>query len=445
MKELRLEHFRCYTDQTINFKPGINLLIGDNSSGKTSILSACRYVMSAFFSGYSDENTRWINPKDFDFSEQIIDGKTISGQPIKIFFSVSLENFFPDFIVSSHNTVPRDSIFVLQKNSMKNSRSLISGFKVYRDMSKALYQYNLTHVKDPLPLPLFTSFSTNDIHSNRKIDQKKFLKYYPKTSFGYYECLDGDGFFPYWIQRLLILQEGQKNLIEIEIVRDSIIRLLGTEGCNIILDMKVYPIQKKVYYILIDGREIEASLLSDGYKRLVNIVTDIAFRCAILNSHIYGSHAAQETKGVVLIDEIDLHLHPTLQANILSSLRHAFPLLQLIVSSHAPMVMSSVENISGNVIYQLKYSTQSDYSIMPVQTYGMDLSTISKVIFNQAPRNFKVEEDLERLFNLIDQEQVHEATDLLKEMQEKYGMTIPELSQAEAMLNCVNPDDDEGN
>ena len=84
MKQIRLEHFRCYTDLNINFKSGINLLIGDNASGKTTVLKACQYVLSSFFAGYSDENTRWISPGDDDFTVQIVNGNIQPGQPVKI-------------------------------------------------------------------------------------------------------------------------------------------------------------------------------------------------------------------------------------------------------------------------------------------------------------------------------------------------------------------------
>ena len=67
MNEINLQNFRCYSDLTITFKSGINLLIGDNATGKTSVLLACKYVLSAFFSGFSDENTKWISPHNDDF------------------------------------------------------------------------------------------------------------------------------------------------------------------------------------------------------------------------------------------------------------------------------------------------------------------------------------------------------------------------------------------
>ena len=59
MKSIKIENFRCFEHLEIEFKDRINLLIGDNAAGKTSLLKACKYALSAWFSGFSDENTRW--------------------------------------------------------------------------------------------------------------------------------------------------------------------------------------------------------------------------------------------------------------------------------------------------------------------------------------------------------------------------------------------------
>ena len=75
--------------------------------------------------------------------------------------------------------------------------------------------------------------------------------------------------------------------------------------------MHVRPLQKQAYYQYTDGREFPSDLLSDGYMHLVNIVTDLAFRCAILNTAVYSDNVLSKTKGSVIIDEIDMHLHPS--------------------------------------------------------------------------------------------------------------------------------------
>lgn len=452
MKEIRLENFRCYTNQIIRFKPGVNLLIGDNASGKTSMLKACKYVLSTFFSGFSDENTRWINPDIDDFSIRINDGTIAPELPVKIEFLCNYSQYSP-ILYNGKIYYPgkNQEIYTIRKNSKKNSRALISGFINYRDYARLL-QETYTDVDEGktirvYPLPLFACFSTEDIHATRKIDANKFLQYAQKASFGYYECLSGNGFFSYWQKRLLVLQEGQKNLQEIEIVRDSIIKALGSDGCNIIIDMQVRPIQGKVYYIFTDGREVEADLLSDGYKRLINIVTDIAFRCALLNREIYGLNSSAETRGTVLIDEVDLHLHPTLQATVLKGLRNAFPKIQFIVTTHAPMVMTGVESNHENAVYKMDYSIDEGYKIEETETFGMDVSTITNAILGQTPRDKNVDKELELLFSSIDEEHYEEAQSKLLEMKEKFGDNLPELSKAEAILGFMTDEyeDEEDN
>ena len=436
MNEIRLQNFRCYSDLTIAFKSGINLLIGDNATGKTSVLLACKYVLSAFFGGFSDDNTKWISPGNDDFRIRNSEGILLPELPIHILFQISDMIEYPDFF-HQKNLFDSPVFYTLTKNSKKNSRALTTGIREYKNYAAWLMAGCFTESGQLMALPLFAAFSTEDIHASRKIDASRFKIYNHKSSFGYYECLEGNGFFPYWIQRLLVLQEGRENHPEINIVRTAIRKALGTEGCNIINDMRIRPNQKKVYYILSDGRETEADLLSDGYRRLVNIVTDLAFRCALLNRGIYGENACALTRGTVLIDEADLHLHPSLQAVVLKGLRLAFPRLQFIVSSHAPMLMSGVESNEENIVYKLDYSPAEGYGVIPVNTYGMDLSTLTDVILGQVPRAVDVDRKLSQLFNLIDEGKYQEAVRLLQQMRERYGENLPELAQAEAMLNCV--------
>lgn len=120
MKQIRLEHFRCYTDLNINFKSGINLLIGDNASGKTTVLKACQYVLSSFFAGYSDENTRWISPGDDDFTVQIVNGNIQPGQPVKIYF-VPDSSQYAAVAMADGLFIPgeKKEEYIIQKNSKK--------------------------------------------------------------------------------------------------------------------------------------------------------------------------------------------------------------------------------------------------------------------------------------------------------------------------------------
>lgn len=73
MHTLHLREFRGFDNFEIEFKPGVNLLVGDNASGKTTVLKATKYALSSFFSGFSDDNTSWQAPGNEDFRRHISD------------------------------------------------------------------------------------------------------------------------------------------------------------------------------------------------------------------------------------------------------------------------------------------------------------------------------------------------------------------------------------
>lgn len=91
------------------------------------------------------------------------------------------------------------------------------------------------------------------------------------------------------------------------------------------------------------------SRLSDGVRNTVALVADVARRCVRLNPQ-FGEEAARRTPGVLLVDEVDMHLHPGWQQQFVGLLQDAFPLLQLIVTTHSPQVLSTVDHESIRVI-----------------------------------------------------------------------------------------------
>ena len=83
-------------------------------------------------------------------------------------------------------------------------------------------------------------------------------------------------------------------------------------------------------------------MLSDGYRNVIKIILDIAARMCILNPYL-KEKALQETPGIVLIDEIDLSLHPTWQKRIIGILKQLFPKIQFICATHSPFIIQSLE------------------------------------------------------------------------------------------------------
>lgn len=426
IQKIRLSNFRCYENLELNLRPRVNLLIGDNASGKTSFLRACKYALSSFFSGFSDENTHWLSPTTDDFRELVVEGIIAPEKPVSICFKLTPTDW--------HGGASDVCVY---KRSKKNSRPLTSKLGLFKRDANLLKLNYFDDEKNrqSIALPLFVCFSTEDIHSSRKIDSKLFKNYYQKSSFGYYECLKGNGLLRYWIDRMLVLVEGAKNEDEIAILRKAVSMALGENGCNIISSVEIRPNKKKVYFKFIDGREVSAENLSDGYRRLVNIVIELAFRCAFLNKGLYGVEAALKTKGTVLIDEIDMHLHPSLQSCVLQSLSKAFPCLQFVATTHAPLVMANLRTDIDNGIFKLDFKNDV-YSIEEVKAYGLDISTIVEAVLKQPVRAGIIAKKLDNLFVLIDQEKVEDARKAIEDIR-KVSAVIPELARAEALLSFL--------
>jgi predicted ATP-binding protein involved in virulence len=91
---------------------------------------------------------------------------------------------------------------------------------------------------------------------------------------------------------------------------------------------------------LADGQLVPFSQLSDGYRNLVAMIADITWRASQLNPH-HGADAARKATGVVLIDELELHLHPAWQRRVVDDLLRTFPNLQFVATTHSPQVIAS--------------------------------------------------------------------------------------------------------
>lgn len=425
----------------MEFRKGINLLIGDNSSGKTSLIRACNFVANSLFCGYSDENTVWKSVDDDDFKLNIDANNTIlPEQPVSISFHLATWDLNPIKADDSLVSFDYDTQLHIEKKSKKNSRNLLTGLSTLKTYAATLYSNSHLKIGDAVVqqnvLPVYACFTTEDIHASRKIDRQKFKEYAQKPSFGYFECYDCRGLFDYWLERLLVLQEAEIGEQEIECVRKAISKCLGVNGAGIIEDMVIRPVRGKVFFKYTDGRYVESSMLSDGYKRLVNIVVDIAIRCALLNKGMYGSEAYKQTHGTVIIDEIDEHLHPALQSKVLKSLHQTFPEIQFIVSTHAPLVMSSVEKSKDNVVYRLWYDEEEhDYKHVELNTYGLDSNLILEEEMFVDSRDSIVSEQLKDIKRLVSERKLAEAKTLLADLETKTSPSQPSLIKIHSLIN----------
>src|SRR5690606_15426040 len=141
---------------------------------------------------------------------------------------------------------------------------------------------------------------------------------------------------------------------------------------------------------------------------VICLVADIARRICLLNPQL-GKDVIRQTPGVVLIDELDVHLHPRWQRRIVNGLKAAFPCVQFIASSHSPQVLGELQ---PEEIILLREGGTSQ----PQVSYGLDSSQVLEEIMGASPRNLKVDEKLKQLFEKIENGPLNEAKRLLDEL-----------------------------
>jgi hypothetical protein len=129
-----------------------------------------------------------------------------------------------------------------------------------------------------------------------------------------------------------------------------------------------------------DDRSVAFSDLSDGYRNVVAMVADLAIKIVMLNPHL-GGEALVKTDGVVMIDELDLHLHPKWQRRIVDDLRRTFPKVQFICTTHSPFIVQSLR--SGEELIVLDGQAIPDVANLSIQEVaeglmGIDDSDVSR-------------------------------------------------------------------
>ena len=169
------------------------------------------------------------------------------------------------------------------------------------------------------------------------------------------------------------------------------------------------------------------SELSDGYHVFLALVADIARRAVMLNE-IDGADAPARVEGVVLIDELDLHLHPRWQRVALPRLRDAFPRLQLVVTTHSPQVLSSAKNT------QVRRLIEGRIHERDVFVSGRDTNAILRDLMHTGDRDDEGVVALRRLHEAIDRGDVEQAAQLYQELLGQWGGTDPALIRAKGLM-----------
>ena len=175
-------------------------------------------------------------------------------------------------------------------------------------------------------------------------------------------------------------------------------------------------------------QELPARHLSDGERGVLAIVLDLTRRLAQANPEMQDP--AAEAEAVVLIDEIELHLHPAWQRRIIGNLTVTFPKCQFIATTHSPQVIGEVKHDRIHIL-----ADGEVYS--PTHSFGVDSSRVLEEVMNTPPRKVEVEELLTEVSQVFGKQRYREARELLARLVDFLGESDPEVTRISALLDFM--------
>lgn len=339
LQSLKLHNFRCFQSMEMEFHEKLTVLVGGNGTGKTAVMEGAAIAAGTMLIGIGDLKNYSINKADAYLRAYTIG----SSDDVQAQYPVDIS---AKGVVGGRQGEWRRSLNSANGNTTKKDAKFLT------EMASE-YQSRLQEGDQSLILPVIAYYGTGRLWDYHR--EKRFDTFGTNTRVnGYIDCLDGTAnikLMMNWFKKMTILkyqrQEEALATPELETVYQAMEACFAaaTEYENVKVRYNLNSNELDVYYTDETGMRMRIPLnqLSAGYKGTISLIADIAYRMAILNPQLLDK-VLQETDGIVLIDEIDLHLHPKWQQHILENLTKIFPKVQFIVSTHAPAVISSAKS-----------------------------------------------------------------------------------------------------
>ena len=419
LKKLHITNFRCFSDYTIEFAPGVTVLFGKNGTGKSTLIHAIHKALGMLMYTKNEYQNVVVKGKR---KKKLVGYKTITNNNQYLHtkgFSNDDFNNLQDAFIEVEATADFGVALtdVRWKMSAKagNSRFRTTEFE---EAFLAFYEWQAGNGQLPLLSYISDSFPHKEDNKKRKIKAKiRALR-----NFAYFDWDEEEGCTNEWIERLennlkrqvaLVakgmngnfttaeLQDADREefstlRMESEAINSCFLRFSDNQAFDTSIKFARFALgtekqnEGQLCIQTTQGCEYAFRKLPAGYKRLFNIVLDIAYR-----SYILSEGVSTNIPGLVVIDEIDLHLHPALEQVVLQCFYNTFPQIQFIVSTHSPLVLTGIETENKpNVILHMTSDTSCPDITHDI--YGIDYNTGIEDVMGVASKNV----DLDYMINL---------------------------------------------
>lgn len=449
LEKLKISNFRCFRQFEISFASDVTVLIGKNGAGKSTLIDAIHKALS--FAFMSDKNydgflladgIKSLKPENFSEEQDfLLDPET--GYPVK---EISIE---------------ADAEIEHQHLSWAMLASTLTYALSKSAYAPAAYKF-LDIVNDSNIMPVLAFYSDTYPYRSKKTIGELITA---SPTFGYYSWNSYQGMTGYFVDRLAqnlgIISYHRENIAQL----DASIGNAAATGSNTLNysgstitqeqaqmereqdqkaldaclaendyvenalrlfteDDEILPFRRfrpgrqngKIEMEDKNGKRWSVEYLPAGYKRILYIVIDIAFRCYLLNK-------GKDTDGIVIIDEVDLHLHPSLEAKVVERLHKTFPQIQFIMTTHSALVISNLgtSDKEKNVVYKLAQGWTKPQALPNLK--GIDATATMRDFMDAPGRNVRYEELLSRYIDLFSRDKMEDANAVYDMLVREFGDT----------------------
>ncbi len=424
IQHIHVKNFRGFEDFELTFDEQFTLLVGGNGTGKTGILSAVSVALGIWHVSSKGTGWRKIEPHEIRL-RAVQSGDRLSFEPCKP-VEITAEGRIDDESVTWTRMIRPDG----QRTTNANAKEAITIIRRLVDLA--------TERLDPLPVLAFYGSGRAWIASNERTESRKANGGHVSRWDAYYDSLNERIRLPdllnWFVLESAARDPSGRYRPGFETVRRAI------QDCLPDCTEVSFDHQRLEPVFSIGGQQRLFSNLSDGQKSMAALIADIAIRAVTLNSFLLNDSTANEasselpivlrrTPGVVLIDELDVHLHPSWQRRVVSDLMRTFPRMQFICTTHSPQVIGEVS--------RRVYSLEDEQAWRVERAFGLDSSRVLGEVMHSPARNTDIEGRLRDIGDLIDSEQFVEAKTRLAELAELIGEGDPEITRAQAMMTFL--------
>ncbi len=437
LRRIELLSYRCFRQLTVDFDERLTVLSARNGAGKTAVLDAIAAALGTFVGSFYTGKSHGIETGDVHL--QITNSKLREMEPQ-----------YPAIILAT-GEVDGESIEWARCLNTPKSGTTIKEARPLTLIGKRMQ--TAVSAKQPVVLPLVAYYGTGRLWNQKKVTAKKVgdSEFYSRTS-GYQDCLDPASsyklfkdWFVYAARGDFDLRARQRERFGSDYVEadtpyspliaairqavDECVQITGWRNLYYSFSHQGMLLEHPIHGTL------EVNQLSDGVRNMIALVADIAYRMVRLNSE-FGRDAVCQTPGLVLIDEVDMHLHPEWQQIVLSNLTTAFPKLQFIVTTHSPQVISTVKREQVRLLSE-NFAGEAVAAIPGARTYGRSNADVLEAVMAVSPEPPVPEsEPLNQYMVLIEQGnwRLEEAKELRKRLSVTLGDDYPLLVQADMII-----------